>query len=76
MTRQPKTIAAHVTRVAGEGGGLVSMTEASRIIGVPSSNFARSFKSRLTLIPVEGSGAVYLRAEVELLAAERASKST
>lgn len=55
---------------------LVGVNRAAKILGIAPPNFGR-YRARLVEIPVEGSAAVFVKAEVEALkrtlAAERAN---
>jgi hypothetical protein len=67
-----------VEAVAG-AGGLVGVNAAARILNVAPPNFKR-YRPRLTEVEVEGSASVFVRPEVEALAAEleaaRASRAS
>jgi hypothetical protein len=52
---------------------LVGVNRASALLGIASANFRR-YRPRLTEVPVEGSAAVFVREEVEELAAELRSE--
>lgn len=54
---------------AVEENPLVGVNRAAQILGTAPPNFRR-YRPRLTEIPVEGSAAVFVRAEVEELAGE------
>lgn len=57
----------------GEAGGLIGTNASAKCLGVAAPNFRR-YRPRLTEIPVEGSAAVFLRAEVVALADELAEQ--
>lgn len=53
---------------------LIGVTAAAKLLGIKPPNFKRDAAPHLTLVPVEGSAAVYFRSEVEQLARERADR--
>jgi hypothetical protein len=62
---------AQLVEAVADAGGLVGVNAAARIMRIPPSNFKR-YRPRLTEIRVEGSASVFVRPEVEVIAAELA----
>jgi hypothetical protein len=68
MDRATKAKVRAVMR-AVEAAPIVGANTAAGILGVKPPNFKR-YRDRLTKVPVEGSSDVFVRVEVEALAAE------
>lgn len=56
-----------------DAGGLIGVNASAKMLGVAAPNFKR-YRPRLTEVPVEGSASVFVKAEVEALAAELAEQ--
>lgn len=50
---------------------LIGVTAASKLLGIPSTNFKRDARPHLTPVPVEGTAMVFFRSEVVELAKRR-----
>lgn len=70
----PATTPAELLAAVNDAGGLIGVNAASKLLGIAAPNFRR-YRPRLTEIPVEGSAAVFPKAEIVTLAEElRASR--
>jgi hypothetical protein len=69
MAAEAKVSPAELVQHVADAGGLIGVNASAKLLGVAAPNFKR-YRPRLTEVPVEGSAAVFVKAEVEALASE------
>jgi hypothetical protein len=73
MAPRVKVTPGELREAVDAAGGLIGVNASAKRLGVAPPNFKR-YRPRLTEVPVEGSAAVFVKAEVEALAGELAQQ--